>query len=68
MTVKSSQRGHTIVFQDIWRYEDGKPATIERPCVRCGRMPIKGRDACVGHVPGASSVCCGHGVGPEYKK
>ncbi len=33
ITIKSYQRGHTIVFQDIWRYEDGQSADTERQCV-----------------------------------
>ena len=58
-------RGHQIVYQKgKWVYADnGNPLTQERPCVRCGQMPTKeGYDACQGYVPGASSVCCGHGV------
>lgn len=34
-----------------------------RPCKRCGCMPTKeGYDACLGHIEGATSACCGHGV------
>lgn len=61
----SHHRGHPIVYIDEeWLYADTKePISIERPCVRCGRMPTKeGYDACLGHIPGAVSVCCGHGV------
>lgn len=62
----STQRGHEIVFSDgdNWFYADnGESASIDRPCIRCGRMPTaEGHDACVGEVTGAKSVCCGHGV------
>lgn len=45
-------------------YEDTRISTdIERPCVKCNLMPTpEGYDPCIGHVPGAVSVCCGHGV------
>jgi hypothetical protein len=76
MTITSYARGHLIVYkQGEWRYQDtGDPATptgeldgTARPCPRCGRMPtIEGYDACRGYVPGASSVCCGHGVEQPY--
>ncbi len=64
-----------------WYYPDGALAIssnraptgyvmyreIARPCPRCGRMPTpEGYDACLGHIPGAISACCGHGVTPGY--
>lgn len=71
MTVTTHSRGHIIYWDDkeqIWRYmDDDTPAEIERPCVRCGRMPTPdGYDACLGYVEGASSACCGHGVESGY--
>ena len=59
-TARTHSRGHLIV----WRYEDsGEVLDNERPCIRCGEPPTpEGHDACVGHLPGAVSVCCGHGV------
>ena len=64
--VVSYQRGHLIIFDIknwIWRYKDGVPAIIQRPCVRCGRMPMaEGHDACLGTLPGVKHACCGHGV------
>jgi len=37
------------------------------PCPKCGKMPTKeGYDACIGYVPGATSVCCGHGLVSPY--
>lgn len=39
----------------------------DRPCPKCGRLPtLEGYDACMGHVEGAASVCCGHGVHPGH--
>jgi len=66
MTLKTTLRGHEIYSTDgrAWFYSDnGEPADDSRQCIRCGRMPTpEGYDACVGHVDGAISVCCGHGV------
>ena len=67
--VRSWDRGHlTILIDGEWLYEDTrKPVDHKRPCVRCKRPPTKeGYDACLGHVEGVSSVCCGHGVGKPY--
>jgi len=59
-------RGHKIYSHNgrNWFYfDDGSVADDSRPCKRCGRKPTpEGYDACTGHVPGAISVCCGHGV------
>ncbi len=62
-------RGHPA----IWVYEDNREEVDhwDRPCARCGRSPIEaegqaGYDACLGHIPGAVSACCGHGVLPPY--
>ena len=68
--VKSHTRGHSIIFENNeWVYTDNK-VSIEsehRPCKRCGQMPTKeGYDACLGHVEGASSACCGHGAEEPY--
>ena len=52
-----------------WTYDDtGEPVGKgDRPCARCGRPPTpEGYDACLGHVPGAISACCGHGVQESY--
>jgi len=65
MVATSYLRGHPIeYFAGEWVYADtGEPAEDDRPCIRCGEMPtLEGYDACTGYVPGASSVCCGHGV------
>lgn len=56
-------RGHLIEYcNDRWLYADDKsPTSIERPCIRCGKMPTpEGYDACLGYIPNAWSVCCGH--------
>jgi len=58
-------RGHKIYYDgETWRYADTHaPADDSRPCARCGEMPTpEGYDPCIGYVPGAVSVCCGHGV------
>ena len=68
--VKSYSRGHEIFFDgSIWRYcdNDNPLDSEERPCKRCGKMPTaEGYDACLGHIEGAVSACCGHGVEPSY--
>jgi hypothetical protein len=67
----SYTRGHLITFEnDLWVYADTKESTdIERPCKKCGQMPTKeGFDACLGHIEGALSACCGHGVEKSYIK
>jgi len=65
MSVTSHIRGWPIIFKDgKWVYADiGEDVFIVRPCKRCGQWPTKeGYDACLGHIPGAKSACCGHGV------
>ncbi|APM39418.1 hypothetical protein [Clostridium kluyveri] len=64
-------RGNLIKYVDnSWVYEDGVPISKEeRPCIRCGSMPTReGYDACLGHIEGAISACCGHGVEEGYVK
>lgn len=63
----STARGHEIVTDNFgreWKYADTlEPFDDSRPCKRCGKYPTpEGYDACLGHIPGAISVCCGHGV------
>lgn len=61
--VTGTSRGHKIIYTDTWRWEDGVSIEVERPCARCGRMPTsEGYDACLGHIDGATSACCGHGL------
>jgi len=64
--ITSHYRGHKIYYDGyIWRYCDNNKLTAEeeRPCARCGKMPTKeGYDACLGHIEGATSACCGHGI------
>lgn len=67
--VKSYSRGHEIYYDGkIWRYTDNKETVNNmRPCKRCGRTPTKeGYDACLGHIEGVKSACCGHGVEESY--
>jgi len=68
--ITSHQRGHTIEYNGTqWVYSDDKTSVnIERSCLRCGNMPTtEGYDYCMGHVPNAISVCCGHGVSESIK-
>lgn len=62
----STMRGNKIYSHNgrNWFYADnGMIADDSRPCKRCGRMPTpEGYDACLGHIEGAISACCGHGV------
>ena len=64
MSATSHLRGNPIEYDKRWVYSDDKsPISVERPCVRCGRMPTpEGYDACLGHIESATSACCGHGV------
>jgi hypothetical protein len=62
---RAFDRGWPIYFDGVWKYEDGKPLS-DRPCARCGRPPVNGMDACLGHLDGVVAACCGHGVEPGY--
>jgi hypothetical protein len=58
-------RGHKIFYDgENWRYcYNSEIATMDRPCIKCNRPPnYDGTDACLGHIDGAISACCGHGV------
>ena len=66
---KSYSRGHEVYYDGlIWRYTDTNEVIDDtRPCKRCGCNPTKdGYDACLGHIDGATSACCGHGVEKGY--
>lgn len=69
--VTAYQRGHKTYWDDKikgWCYlDDGSRADYERPCTQCHKLPTKeGYDACLGHIPGVKSACCGHGVEIGY--
>ena len=68
--VTGQLRGHSIEYDgEKWVYSDNKnPLESEiRACKRCRRMPTpEGYDACLGHIPGVVSACCGHGVEEPY--
>ena len=68
--ITSHLRGNLIIYSDgAWIYPDGSKADDSRPCARCGRYPnADGSDACIGHIPGATAACCGHGVEKPYVK
>ena len=63
----SHDRGHPIRYDNPetgWYYADTRESIdVERLCIRCGRPPTpEGHDACLGHLEGVTSACCGHGV------
>lgn len=67
--ITSYNRGHLIKYVNgAWVYVDTETTIdIDRPCIKCGKMPTpEGYDACMGHVEGATSACCGHGKEKGY--
>lgn len=67
MTATAYLRGHKIIYNGSWQYEDGTPEDVNRPCARCGKPPTPdGHDACLGYIEGATAACCGHGVEEGY--
>ena len=70
MSARSYSRGWPVEFVDgQWRYVDTlRPLDPMRPCRKCGRAPLaSGEDACLGHVDGATSACCGHGAEEPFE-
>jgi hypothetical protein len=69
--VTSHIRGHEIFFDNDQReflYSDSL-GTIraDRACNHCGKQPTpEGYDACLGHIEGAVSACCGHGIDEKF--
>lgn len=73
MVVLGYKRGHSIKYNENsneWRYvNDNTPINIDRPCIRCNKMPtLEGHDACLGTLKGVLYACCGHGVEKGYIK
>lgn len=73
MVVLSYKRGHSIKWSEDsneWVYtNDNTSINIDRPCVRCNKMPTsEGHDTCLGKLKNVSSACCGHGIEEGYKK
>lgn len=67
--VRAFSRGYEIYYDGLyWRYIDNNEIINDsRPCKKCGCVPTKeGYDACLGHIDGAKSACCGHGVEAPY--
>ena len=67
MIAMAYSRGWPIIREnEKWVYNDTKKLCFgddRRPCKRCGKPPTpEGYDACMGYIPGAAAVCCGHGV------
>ncbi len=66
--IRSFDRGHSIIYLNSkWVYEDTLEELFDRPCIRCGQLPIEGHDACLGYIEGCTSACCGHGVEEPYQ-
>lgn len=62
-------RGWEIYYDgNNWQYIDNNEIDDGmRPCKKCGRLPTpEGYDACLGHIKGCTSACCGHGVEDSY--
>lgn len=69
--ISSFIRGWKIIYnwdKQDWFYMDKQESIeIERPCIRCGKMPTKeGHDACLGNIEGVRNACCGHGIEKKY--
>lgn len=67
--VTGYSRGNPIYCKNgIWYYtEDDTVLDDSKPCKRCGKLPtVEGYDACLGHINGVTSACCGHGVESPY--
>jgi hypothetical protein len=63
--ITSYNRGHHCYVKNGREYyfEDDLPASVEKPCKRCGKLATKeGHDACLGNLPFVKAACCGHGV------
>lgn len=65
-TIRSLWRGHPIEYRGgAWYYIDtdelvsGNPKRACRHCQKPNRED--GDDPCLGHLPGVSNACCGHG-------
>ena len=70
MTAHGHIFGNAVTWDEgnqVYRYQDGALASgwggKPRPCPQCGDLPTaEGYDPCLGHILGAYSACCGHGV------
>ena len=70
MTATSYCNGNPAFYDQAsgqWLYWDRTPTSDPKPCPRCGHLPTPdGDDACLGHIPGATAACCGHGKDRGY--
>lgn len=68
--ITTNSRGHEIYFKEgNWYYADNDSIHDDsRPCKKCKCYPTsEGYDACLGHVEGVTSACCGHGAEEYYE-
>ena len=65
MSATTYIHGHAAYFdlhQKAWLLKStGKPYDASLPCVRCGKSPVNGMDACIASLKGVEAACCGHG-------
>lgn len=67
MTAKALIFGHEAWYdqsKEAWRYCDNDEFVeeCEKLCPECNQSRTEeGYDPCIGYIPGATSVCCGHG-------
>ena len=72
MVAESYIFGHPVIWDEKlndWVWEDTKEPYSKRPkrCPQCSKLPTKeGYDPCIGEIPDAISVCCGHGIEDGY--
>lgn len=68
LSATSFSRGHAIYYNGKkWLYEDDNSTMEnERPCKRCGKIPVNGQDFCIANLSGVKAACCGHGVESQY--
>ena len=73
---KQFRFGHEVLWDgldgDETYADNGKLFDYQRPCSRCGKVrPDCGAlgecaDPCLGHLPGVTAACCGHGKENGY--
>lgn len=67
--IKAYSHGWEIYYDgETWKYEDNNEIINGMmPCKKCNKPPTpEGYDACIVHIDGCTSACCGHGVEEKY--